>query len=263
MPKSKARRLDNLPLRNELGDLMGNGQDNMVYPIVTPAPKPHLRQKTDWVAKINHEETDKSFKTRAEDPKTAAELGIRYKKNKYKVLKHFLGDFIPDTHFVLTEGHNGDTNRFVEMTLQKEVPKVTLNELSPDQKANPALGENLLNLLGRLQYMYKVIGEANGRSSQEGQLDAKLDLGGVSDAVRAQALNHAFENTEVDEILDSNKSPNLLVDPETGNLYCIDFDQGQWNDSMGDTMQLAFEIDAQNRERAARHAGALAMTPPN
>lgn len=79
-------------------------------------------------------------------------------------------------------------------------------------------------------------------------MDARLDLGGVSDRVRAERLDRVFSDDQVEEIINTNNSPNLLVDPETMSIACIDFDQGQWNEGMTEAKALAFEIAEHRRD---------------
>jgi hypothetical protein len=110
--------------------------------------------------------------------------------------------------------------------------------------------------------MFRVLGETNARVAQPSQLDAKLDLGGISDAVRGEELDHVFSAPEVETLIGANKSPNLLVNPDTLQLYCIDFDQGQWNEGMSYAKELAYGIDGRvRREHAAEQLGPL-MIPP-
>ena len=251
MAKSKPR---NLPLRHQVGQRWGNGQDNAVYRLEEDNGAP-----AGWVAKVNHDQTsnEKSNRPRHEDPREAAFRGAQYKKNKYEILKHFLGDHIPDSLFVLTETVEGGKKRYVELTLQRELPRISLNQLTDDQRADPALKANMADLIGRMQYMYSVLGEVNARTAHDINLDAKMDLGGISDVVKGERLDHAFNDEQIDEIITSNTSPNLLVNPENLQVYCIDFDQGQWVEGMGDAKKMAFEIDEQRQNRIAQHLGTL------
>ncbi|MFZ1484033.1 MAG: hypothetical protein WAS36_03395 [Candidatus Saccharimonadales bacterium] len=247
-----------LPLGPELGPRVGIGQDNEVFDLLSPAPKPHLRESVGFVAKVSHEQTKDLVERRgkAHSAREAAESGIQYKKHKYDILKHFLGDNIPRSGFVLTEAEAGSGKRYVELTLQEKVPQFKLSDLTPEQREDPRLSANVSTLLARLQRMYSVMGEANARVGQNAQLDAKLDLGGVSDRVRAEDMDHRFAPEEVQDLIDTNKSPNLLVDPESMQLYCIDFDQGQWNEGMSATAEMVHTLDAR---RNASALGGLAI----
>lgn len=260
-----AKKPRNLPLRESLGPQIGDGQDNAVYRLLDAAPKPHLRTPTGWVTKIGHDfdrRRDTTDRPRHSDALEAARRGIHYKKNKYDILKHFLGDYIPESTFILTKAtESGGRERYVEMTMQREVPQVTLGKLTPEQRGDPRLHTSMKELVGRMQYMYSVLGEVNARSANGINLDAKMDLGGISDRVRAERLDHRFTDEETDRIIESTNSPNLLVDPETMQLYCVDFDQGQWVEGMDDAKRMAFEIDARNarEHKQAPYVGATAV----
>lgn len=251
-----------LPLGPEIGQRVGLGQDNAVYELVNSADKPHLRTATGWVTKINHKITTETHaRIRHEDPQEATWRGVQYKKNKYDILKHFLGDFIPDSSFVMTTAQDGGNGqRYVELTLQRKVPKYSLNDLNEVQRSDPRLRTNLSSLLQRMQYMYRILGEVNARTSQGMGLDAKLDLGGLSDTITSERLDHVFDDQQLNGILNKNKSPNLLVDPESMQLYCIDFDQGQWLPGMDDAKRLAFELDGQYQHDITQALGSTAVS---
>lgn len=248
-----------LPLKPEIGQKVGAGKDNAVYELVNSASRPHLRTSTGWVAKINHATPDMHAAVRHEDSREATWRGIQYKRNKYEILKHFLGDFIPDTSFVMTASQEGGNQRYVELMVQRKVPKYSLGGLSEEQRADPRLRANMASLLHRMQYMYRILGEVNARTSQGSGLDAKLDLGGLSTAVTSERLDHVFNEEQLDEIINTNNSPNLLVDPEDMQLYCIDFDQGQWMPGMDDAKRLAFELDAQYQRELPNALGGAAI----
>lgn len=230
-----------MPFAAELGPRMGSGQDNAVYRLVKPAEKPHLRQPTGLVLKINHK-TVKEHRVRLADDREAAMSGLRYKKNKYEILKRFLGDFVPNSSFVLGEVVEGRNRRYAEYTVQEEVPRRSLSDLSEEQRHDPYLAQQVSELMNRLKHMYAVLGEVNARTSQGVTLDGKLDLGGVSDHVRAEDIDHVFGEKDAQKVIDENSSPNLLVNPDTLQLYCIDFDQGQWLSGMDEAKQMVFEI---------------------
>lgn len=103
---SKKMKPRNLPIRTDLGERIGVGQDNAVYELLQPAEKPHLRVPLDWVIKINNDLDGKEGVKqgnipRHKNPREAAWRGIQYKRNKYEILKHFLGEYIPNSAFVL------------------------------------------------------------------------------------------------------------------------------------------------------------------
>lgn len=251
-PKSRL-----MPFGPELGPRLGKGQDNTVYQLVHPAEKPHLRQPTGQVVKINHANANE-HRIRYADDRQAAMSGILYKKNKYEILKRFLGDFVPDSSFVLGKVVEGNKERYAEYTVQDEVPRISLSHLTEAQKENPVLHSQVVDLMNRLKHMYTVLGEANARTGQGITLDGKLDLGGVSDRVRAEALDHVFDDHDARAVIDDNSSPNLLVNPETMQLYCIDFDQGQWYPGMDEAKDLVFEI-ADRQLATQQQLGELAV----
>ena len=220
-----------------LGQKRGSGQDNVVYRMVGNHEKDHLRPPLGKVLKINHN-TVRENRIRHPDKREAAWSGLQYKKHKYEILKLFLGDFVPDTSFVLGKVKEGRITRYAEYTVQDEVPRISINDLTEEQKRDPRLRTQIIDLMTRLKYMYTVLGEANARTAHGVNLDAKIDIGGVSDYVREEDLDHVFDDNDAQVIIDGNKSPNLLVDPTTMGLYCVDFDQGQWTKGMQEAQNL-------------------------
>lgn len=262
MAKGPNPRSESMPFRRDIerGPVLGSGQDNSVYRLVHSAERPHLRPPTGWVVKLNHAEAGPD-RRRAADPDEAVWLGVLYKKNKYELLKMFMGKFIPKSSFVLANVSEGSRNRRAEYTLQREVPRYRLADLTAEQRQDPRLVQNTVELMRRLQYMYRVLGEVNARTASDVNLDAKLDLGGVSDFVKAEEFGHDFSEEEAVQIINENKSPNLLVDPETMDLYCIDFDQGQWTMGMDEAKAAAEQLV--RRDRRQQVAGALAAILPD
>ena len=233
-----------------LGPKLGSGQDNVVFRMVGDHEKPHLRPPLGKVLKINHN-TVREHRTRHADEREAALAGVLYKKHKYEILKLFLGDFVPDSSFVLGRVKEGNHSRHAEFTVQEEVSRKTLNDLTEEQKQDPQLHKQIINLMARLKYMYTVLGEANARTAHGVVLDGKLDLGGVSDYVRAEDLDHVFADHDAQEIIDRNDSPNLLVDPANMRLYCVDFDQGQWTEGMQEAQDMVETIVSRDYEQGA------------
>ena len=248
-----------MPFRTEIGPTMGRGQDNVVYDMVYPAEKTHLRHSSGQVIKINHA-SGGEHRIRYADNRKAAMAGLEYKKNKYDILKLFLGDFIPRTSFVLSKVTEGHTERFGELTIQDKVPKLSLSDLTPEQRQSPVLRQQVVDLMARLRRMYQVIGEANARTTSGVTLDGRLDLGGVSAYVKTESFDHEFDESDAETIINSNKSPNLLVNPEDMSLYCIDFDQGQWRPGMDEAKDLVFEL-ARKQNAVAAHIGSSVLHP--
>ncbi len=256
MSKSKPQSIG-LPFRTEIGPTLGRGQDNAVFDMVFHAEKAHRRPSSGKVLKVNHASAGE-HRVRYADDRQAAMAGLLYKKNKYEILKRFLGDFVPTSSFVLSQVTEGRNTRYAELTVQEKVPRLSLSDLTPEQAQSPILRQQVIELMARLRNMYQVIGEANARTSSGISLDGKLDLGGVSDYVRAESFDHEFDESDAESIINSNKSPNLLVNPEDMSLYCIDFDQGQWKPGMDEAKNLVFDI-ANRQNSTARIVGNAAL----
>ncbi|MDQ3094262.1 MAG: hypothetical protein M3Q70_03760 [bacterium] len=247
-------------LNAETGRRLGHGQDNLVHALELPDYAQTLLNRGDWVLKVSHKNIGAEHKRDwSQDPVESAISGTRYKKEKYEVLKHFLGNFIPESLFLVAGvGTQAGGQRPAEVTIQRRVPQYTISDLHESQKDDPRLSQNILELMTRLQYMYSVVGEANGRSANRASIDVKLDLGGVSDFVRSKPLSSKFEINDAAKTVRKNNSPNLLVDPESMQLYCIDFDQGDWNPGMSGTKETVFAIDS-HRHTLARNTGKSAL----
>lgn len=249
----------NLPLGPKVGPRLGSGKDNLVHALLAVDLDTGQQIDAGYVVKVNHKPSEIDRARLAENglDRVKAEGGVRYKKHKYDILRHFLGEYVPETAFVLTQEGREGSQRYVEMTLQQRVPDRTLASLNEDQKRDPRLFENVSSLVSRLRYMYQVLGEVNARVSQSAQLDAKLDLGGISSTVRDNGIDYRYTDEEIVDLIKTNNSPNLLVDPETMNLYCVDFDEGQWREGMNSAKDMAFAIDSRHK---ASQVGGMALT---
>ncbi|CAN5413377.1 hypothetical protein BH10PAT3_BH10PAT3_0070 [soil metagenome] len=247
---------EQMPFHPELGPRLGRGQDNVVFSMIQDGDKAGVHTSTGTVLKINHR-TSADHRVRDPDEREATWRGLLYKKNKYELLKLFLGDFVPDTSFVMGKVTEGDGPRYAEYTVQEEVPRISLNNLSPKQRQDPRLLAGVTGLMGRLQYMYRVLGEVNARTANGINLDGKLDLGGVSSYVQAESLDHRFDESDAQTVINENKSPNLLINPDSMQLYCIDFDQGQWPDGANEAKALVEKIV--QRDRAVVAFGHVAV----
>lgn len=161
---------------------------------------------------------------------------LRYKQRKYNILRRFLGDFVPESIFVLGKKNERVQNpeRTVGYTIQQRVPDIRLSDLDQVQRRDPRLVSNTADFLSRLRSMYLALGEVNARTGDDvNPLDGKLDLGGASDLVR-HSIERDFDPAEVQALLtdetDFLSSPNICVDPETMQIWCVDFDKGEWDD---------------------------------
>jgi hypothetical protein len=209
------------PFAHDFGEIIGNGQDNTVRRFVGEAAG-HL------VVKIGKQ------KGEAEPTNEAAFNSTLYKKKKYEILKTFLGDFVPKSSFLVghkTEGVRDPKDVPKSYTVQDYVPQYKINELTPEQQRDPRLLRQMYVLLLKLRNMYSALDEVNaiiGESNNE--LDGKLDLGGISKQARksvsGSGATRGFDAAEV--VQNFGGSPNLLVNPETMQLSCIDFDDGVW-----------------------------------
>jgi hypothetical protein len=141
-------------------------------------------------------------------------------------MRFFLRDFIPDSDFTL--GHSVTYPKITtkEYTVQERVPQVTVASLPDEQKLDPRLLYNIHLLIQKLRAISRIVKQVNN-SIEEGKLDIKLDLGGLSKIAEEQI----DENVDLNSInKDFMNSPNLLVNPETMQLYCIDFGSGKWSE---------------------------------
>lgn len=213
----------------KFGNRLGGGKDNLVRALPIPG------KENDYVVKINH---DKGTRTTEQ-----VEAGIRYKREKYEILKLFLGDFIPETGFVLGTKVDGPRSRPVEYVVQQRLPNRYLSSLTAEQRSDPRLVTNMLLLMVKMENMYKSIGNVNARTGgQSASLDAKLDLGGISGYVR-EHIDETFNNdTAMVAIAKKGDTPNILVDPESMDIYCIDFDEGEWTKDKATAKSMLFDI---------------------
>jgi hypothetical protein len=227
---------DALPLFNhDVGDSIGRGKDNVVVPF----------KGIGTVLKWNH---DKGKKKAKQEEITQEEHFNRllYKKKKYEMLKFFLRDFVPKSDFVLGNKLDGKKIKIKEYTVQKRVPNITITSLSSEQKSDPRLIHNIHLFIQKLRMMYKIIKQVND-SVEEGKLDVKLDLGGLSKSVEKEVREGKifdFESMNKDFM----GSRNLLVDPESMQLSCVDFDVGEWSEAKEATLILVKALTHQNKE---------------
>jgi hypothetical protein len=264
------------PFRTQFGEQIGIGTSNIVRAVEPDSRQPGLPAGK-LVVKISHRPKG-SFPDELR-PKPAAaptsrpsELsagnervfqGTLYKKKKYEILKTFLGDFIPDSSFVLGHKKDGEI-RPKEYTVQQRVPQSTIAELSPEQRRDPRLLRQMFVLLVKLQNMYRVLGQVDQvvhPQEPSDSLDAKLDLGGISGYAK-EHLDDDPNVLNITEIVDGfQNSPNLLVDPESLQLYCVDFDEGTWNDTKEAAKIVAEHLVAEDPQAQAAIAMNSSLPP--
>jgi hypothetical protein len=225
---------EKFPFSSGYGDALGRGQDNVVV---------LFKDIEDKVLKWNHDlrknevvNTEQFFQR------------VLYKKKKYELLRFFLGDFIPESSFVLGHKKDGETLKTKEYTVQERVPNVTISQLSYTEQQSSKLWLNLYKLILKLQNMYLMLDRVNNIVGKNGQIDGKLDLGGLS----KYAQNHTTKPLKKFDWhiinYDMMSSPNLLVDPSTMSLSCVDFGQGVWNREKEATLTLLKILASNNKE---------------
>ena len=258
------------PFRTKFGEQVGIGGNNIVRAAEPENRKPAV-EAGKLVIKVSHRPKERlqiELKPKPAEPgtKTAHEVrkankervlspvneavfqGTLYKKKKYEILKTFLGDFIPDSSFVVGHKKDGPV-RPKEYTIQDRIPQYAIADLTPEQRRDPRLLRQMYVLLIKLQNMYRVLGQVDQivHPSDPGEgLDAKLDLGGISDF----AYDHLQDNPNslnIAEVVEGfQKSKNLLVDPGTLQLFCVDFDEGKWSESKEAAKIVAEHIIAED-----------------
>ena len=217
-----------IPFEGRFLNSIGRGQDNVVVP---------LSSQPNWVIKWNHdykedEITNKDYYNR-----------LLYKKRKYEIFTRFLPEFIPETSFLLGPKKDGSILKIKEYTVQKRVPQLSISDLSMEELCNDKFQYNLYLLLIKLSNMYKTVNFANLFVDDIGKVDVRLDLGGLSKtAEESRQINFQDFSSELIEDKNFCKSPNLLVDPVSLNLYCIDFGRGIWNEYKESTYSRILEL---------------------
>lgn len=244
-----ARKADGLPFEFGLGfsKKKWRGQDSIVFPLNAKAHGTEERQ--DVVVKLDHlvhGEGEDPAKRKAEI--ASHELGIRYKKQKYELLKFFLGDFVPNAIFALGEKHDADKKRIKEITVQERLPDVQLNQLTAEQRHDPRLLGNLHELLSRLIYMHQVVRRVNDAVPEAARIDVQLDLGAISRKLRESdtLMDIEFDWNNPDLF----KTKNILVDPKTMRVFCVDFGRGKWSDAKEATLRLILASATADRQAA-------------
>lgn len=217
------------PFAYSFGASVGRGKDNIVV---------GLNGDKEHVVKWNHDPLEQV--SSQEHQKR-----LLYKKRKYEMLKFFLGKFIPDSYFVLGNKKDGKRRKVKEYTVQQRVPNMNITSLDPDKRTDPKLQHNIDVLVLKLQNLYRALAEVNKHSAA--QLDAKLDLGGLSNLADTHKDDEQPFHIDTSGDYSFLKSPNLLVDPKTLDLFCVDFDQGEWTSEM-ETAWNALMTLAKSRE---------------
>ncbi|MFA5916772.1 MAG: hypothetical protein WC850_00875 [Candidatus Gracilibacteria bacterium] len=225
------------PFIENFGNAVGRGKDNVVVEF-----KKSTINRIDNIVKWNHDlsipiTNEEHFKR------------ILYKKKKYEILKMFLGDFIPESSFVLGNKQDASKIKTKEYTIQNRVPQFSISSLPKEIKDNPILIHNIHLLILKLQQMYKILNLVNSSVEEDSQLDGKLDLGGLSKFAETNP-DILSKSNDLSNILEYDffKTPNLLVDPNSMQLSCVDFDQGVWSDEKEASLILLRTLINNNQE---------------
>jgi hypothetical protein len=229
-----------LPLRHPLEKRLAAGKDNRVYTV---------REVGSVVIKAGNGPHNPENGGTSKAPFTA-EIAINdalYKQAKYRLLRTFLGDYIPRTSFFVGSQRNPDGQTAIKpYSVQQRVPNITFGDLSPEQRNNDDLRGNMYHLTQRLQVMHQTLNRAQRivkKHDNEFLVDATLDLGPFSDYVKGH-VDEDPRSFNYKEIINGYKSsPNLLVDPEDNMaLYCVDFGSGSWNEDLMTQMTLVYDL---------------------
>lgn len=233
------------PFDGKFGRKIGFGQDSIVVPLIRNNLKED-RDQSEFVVKWNHRpKTEKSLDQNFQE--------LLYKKKKYEVLRFFLGGFIPETFFVLAEqdireGHYRKTT-IKQYSIQDRVPQMRIDELPDEVRNSPAFLKRLYLLIQKLQAMHRMIAEINEIADAQGKIDVRLDLGGLTKFIDNHITQTFGEDYDLEEIGPNfMHSPNILVDPETLGIFCIDFGSGVWNDKKDATMKLLFMLTKSRKD---------------
>ena len=172
---------------------------------------------------------------------------IKKEENKIKISS------IKDLHNKIKSNNLNKENKslltktFLKIIIENE-PEL-LNQFFIDQ---PQLAENLIKLMIKIKNMSCLINTVNKFvKSDDAKIDCKLDLGGLSefaDLIDEKTLLEKYFKKDFHFIIDylhkENflNTPNILIDPNQMKLYCIDFDQGTWNEQKQKTLEMVYEV---------------------
>ena len=218
------------------GESVGRGKDSVVFP---------FRGNDKFVVKVNH-----SFRKEVTSPEMIKhrESELQYKKRKYETLSYFLGRFVPRSFFVLSEQKDGVYMRVKGYTIQERVPDVKFSDLTNEQLNGPRLIKNMHELITRLIFMNRMVDRINKSVPKKAQIDVRLDLGPISQIVDdALYKDQSYFSVDARDLA-SFKSPNILIDPDTMDIYCVDFGKGFWSDDKEATTLLLASIARREKD---------------
>ena len=249
MSKKSASRLPyHLPLAVQPDARIGAGKDNRVYTVGTEYSRPDLKPHVaEYAGKIVVKAGNYPQKGGHFTAETAL-ADVRYKQEKYRMLHTFLGDLIPKSTFFVGQQRQPDGSYAIKpYTVQDKVPQVTLHQLPKEVRNSDELRGEMYGLAKRLFTMHRVLDRARAiveRSGDKFVVDGALDLGPFSDYVRDHPEEDPANYQYRHMINGYQDSPNLLVDPETLKLSCVDFGAGQWDGKLASQMALVYDIAA-------------------
>jgi len=196
--------------KNPLKELIWNWQDNLVFDY-----------NWNWVIKI--------FNKQAYENNSNLYNYLTY---KYKILKKFLWDYIPDSYFFEWETVNPKPISYSNLkdykviyttiyTVQRKINWYTLEDLPIDIRKNPQLINQLkqlhLNYISLKLYIH--------------QLEWKL-FWNVWIVKFKSDLWKISKKIKIDDIIMSVKTPNIMFDIDKNKLFLIDFDSGSYNENV-------------------------------
>ncbi len=185
--------------RDDVG--IGRGQDSAVFA---------FKNNKNYVYKEAHNSNESS---------------LLYLQNKYRLLKKYLGNVIPDSAFVFWEAKPFGDNAIVWLpvkliTIQRKIHWKTFKEMTEEEKNNPKMLEKLEEAHAKYNFLKiflrKVIRTLD---LPDKTMDVRLDLWILSD-------KDTFP--EDAKFIRSIRSPNIMWDGE--NISFIDFGLDIWNE---------------------------------
>ncbi len=259
---SKHMSSERSPFHIPYGESIGSGKDNRVVTLLYPGVGDRVFPK-ERASKLPKHIGEQVVKLSNENPRgnyltsEAALDDAKYKKAKYEMIRKFLGDFVPKSSFLVGERVDSMGKRIVKsMTVQERVPQLTLADLTKEERNSDGLRGQMYTLVSRLQVMHRVLDRASGIVESNGGefiVEDSLDLGPLSNYVRQHVDDNA-DTFNYKEIINGFKaSPNLLVDPVTMQLSCVDFGSGQWSEDMG--LQMGVINDIVEHDPGLQHLG--------
>lgn len=213
MPRKIELTGNHVPFKRELGKPVAKGNESKVFEFDPP---------DDFLLKCSHktETPDEAF------------MGALYKKKTYEMLKFFLDDFVPDTHFAVGRKIGKHRSTIKEFTIQEKVAKCRLVDLPQNVRNSPILTKNINLFIRKLSVMKDIIARINKGFPADDRLEESITISGLQRLLRKIKDSDNFRNLAWNDL--SKKiinSPNIFVNPETLKLSYLDFGKGKWSDT--------------------------------